>query len=66
MLPGKDGAIVSIADHLANLSYLEYVDTQELGDKVLKHWRLFFENIAIAAKDEPIYEELKKSIKDIN
>ncbi len=62
---GKDTVIVSIADHIDNFPYLIYAKDDEEREWVRTKWLKFFDEVALLAKDEPIYEELKEQIEKI-
>lgn len=62
---GKDAIIVAIADHISNIPYLKYAATPELHDLVKSRWFVFLDEVAVLAKDEPIYKDYKEKMEQI-
>lgn len=58
---GREVIIISIADHLDNTDYYNFIKKSNKEKKeIYKKWQMFLKEIAIKAEKEPIYKELKK------
>lgn len=62
---GKDAIIVAIADHLENIPFLKYAKDREEYETVKSRWLVFLNEVAVYAKEEPIYIEYKKQMENL-
>ena len=62
---GKDAIIVAIADHLENIPFLKYAKDRKEYETVKSRWLVFFNEVAVHVKNEPIYNEYKKQMENL-
>jgi (p)ppGpp synthase/HD superfamily hydrolase len=62
---GRKAIIVSVADHLDNADYYRYIKDELTKREVYEKWQVFLKMVASEIADEPIYQELKEKLKNL-
>lgn len=62
---GRDAILVAIADLFENLPFLKYAKDEDEYNSAKSRWFTFLNEVAVSAKDEPIYEDFKKKMDEL-